>query len=427
MGTFKAIKNKNQSAQDMNFTLKYMADKRKTLYNGIYLNTGFNCMALTAFSEMMTTKNRYRKADKRMFYQFVQSFPSDTKLIPNEVHQLGLEFVQQQFPQFEVLVSTHCNTKNLHNHILVNSVSFENGKKLHQNHDDLLKHRQVNDEFCLKFGEQPLPPYTKGRKNQGISSREYRSAMKGQSWKMQLLNTIDDCMKFAKTKAHFVYLMESEGYKITWTDSRKNITYTNSQGNKVRDKSLHENKYLKEVMENEFRIRANILGGVEKIEPTTSSTTNTTNTTNTTKLGARNFGSAADTDQRIGISKFSDDGYFDSENRYLQNVKQYANSTNDKSTNTESGIYFDTDSNGNEDVQSNASTGWETEREYLCQTENLYTKFSNTTNPLQSGNNPNPLDSSNPNPNPLDSISTITKTETEIENINEEILTMKGY
>ena len=54
-----------------------------------------------------------------------------------------------------------------------------------------------------------------------MSSSEYRSAMKGQSWKVQMMNTIDDCMKFAKSKAHFIYLMESEGYKVTWTENRK--------------------------------------------------------------------------------------------------------------------------------------------------------------------------------------------------------------
>ena len=168
----------------MSFTIQYMVDIKKTFHDGIYLNSGINCSVASAHFEMMTTKNRYRKADKRMFYQFVQSFPSDTKLTPNEVHQIGLEFAQKQFPQFEVLVSTHCNTKNIHNHILVNSVSFKNGKKLHQNHDNLLQHRQINDEICLEFGEQPLPTYVKGQKNKSMKTREYRSAIKGQSWKM---------------------------------------------------------------------------------------------------------------------------------------------------------------------------------------------------------------------------------------------------
>lgn len=73
------------------------------------------------------------------------------------------------------------------------------------------------------------------------------------------MNTIDQCMRYAATKDEFLSLMESKGYQVRWTDSRKNITYTTSQGMRCRDDRLHESKYTKEVMEREFRIREKII------------------------------------------------------------------------------------------------------------------------------------------------------------------------
>ena len=91
-----------------------------------------------------------------------------------------------------------------------------------------------------------------------MSSREYRSAAKGESRKFRLMNTIDQCMRYASTKEEFLSLMESEGYQVRWTDSRKSITYTTPTGMKCRDDRLHEAKYTKEVMEHEFRIRVRL-------------------------------------------------------------------------------------------------------------------------------------------------------------------------
>lgn len=101
-----------------------------------------------------------------------------------------------------------------------------------------------------------------------MGTREYRSAAKGESWKFRLMNAIDQCMRYASTKEEFISLMESEGYQVRWAASRKSITYTTPQGMKCRDDRLHDIKYTKEVMEDEFRIRAEIVRGrTETAEP----------------------------------------------------------------------------------------------------------------------------------------------------------------
>lgn len=128
MATFTPIKNQKQTKGALLGTMLYAINKRKTTYEGQSLVSGFNCSTYTAYLEMMTTKQQYRKTDKQQFFQFVQSFPEDANLTPREVHQIGLEFAARQFPDYEVLIATHCDTDNLHNHLLVNSVSFKTGK-----------------------------------------------------------------------------------------------------------------------------------------------------------------------------------------------------------------------------------------------------------------------------------------------------------
>ena len=268
MATFTAIKNRGGGRGALGGVTRYVSQKEKTLWEGQQLVTGWNCTAQSALSEMQLTKERFRKTDGRQYYHFVQSFSETDGLTPQEAHAIGLELAQREFLNFEVLVATHIDTDHLHNHLVVNSVSFQNGKKLHQNAADLQAHRLASDQICAAHGLEILPPPQKQVKQKRMSSREYRSAAKGESWKFRLMSAIDQCMRYAATKDEFLSLMESEGYQVRWTDSRKNITYTTPEGMKCRDDRLHEEKYTKEVMEREFRIRAEIIyRGTETAEP----------------------------------------------------------------------------------------------------------------------------------------------------------------
>ena len=268
MATFTAIKNRGGGRGALAGVLRYTQQEEKTLWEGHRLVSGWNCTAQSALSEMQLTKERFRKTDGRQYYHFVQSFSEQDNLTPQEVHAIGLELAKREFPDFEVLVATHIDTDHLHNHLVVNSVSFQDGHKLHQSAADLQAHRQANDKICIAHGLEILPPPQKQVKQKRMNTREYRSAAKGESWKFRLMNAIDQCMRYASTKEEFISLMESEGYQVRWADSRKNITYTTPQGMKCRDDRLHELKYTKEVMEREFRVRAEIIyRGTETAEP----------------------------------------------------------------------------------------------------------------------------------------------------------------
>ena len=259
MATFTVVKNKAQSGGSLGRVLKYVSQEKKTLWEERSLVSGWNCVAKSAYDEMMTTKQRFGKTGGRMFYQFVQSFDPAEKIIPQEVHAMGLELAQKLFPEFEVVVATHVDKDHLHNHLVVNSVSCEDGHKLHQNAADLQRQRQINDEICMAHGLTVLDKPQRYADDKKMRPGEYRSAVRGESWKFQLINTIDRCMRRTKSREEFIREMERRGYQVRWETNRKAITYTTPKGMKCRDDRLHEDKYKKEVMEREFRIREAIL------------------------------------------------------------------------------------------------------------------------------------------------------------------------
>ena len=210
-----------------------------------------------------------------MFYHMVQSFPKGEAVDPRQAHEAARRLAKY-FDGCEVLVCTHVDREHIHSHCVINSVNFETGKKLHMAKEQLQELMRRNDAICQEMGLPVFEPTT--QQARGMSGAEYHTALKGQSWKLRLMNTIDACMKYAADKDAFVSLMESEGYAVRWESGRKYITYTTPDGLKCRDNKLHEEKYCKEAMEREFRIRAELIkrtfrraekndGGIETVEP----------------------------------------------------------------------------------------------------------------------------------------------------------------
>ena len=268
MATVNFIKYKRQSAGALSGVTQYVSQEEKIRdMDGRQLVSGQNCTPQLADREFQATRDACRKDSPVWFYHYVQSFSPDEVITGEQAHQLAKEFAARAWPDSEVLIATHLDAEHIHSHFVVNAVCWESGKMLRQGPNTLRSLRQLSDELCLEHGFAVLPQQKK-KQTQGMGTREYRSAAKGQSWKFRLMNTIDQCMRYAETREDFISLMESEGYQVRWTDSRKNITYTTPEGMKCRDDRLHEEKYTKEVMEREFRIRAEIIyRGTETAEP----------------------------------------------------------------------------------------------------------------------------------------------------------------
>ena len=255
MATVNFIPESGQSISAMKAVIDYCLQQKKVAdeESGRRLVSGVNCNGENAFTEFMATKTAHHKKGGMNFYHYVQSFSPAESVTAEQVHKIGLAFAEKAWPGHEVLVTTHTDVAHLHNHFVINSVHYENGSKLRQSPGTLTKLRALSDGICQQYGLSVLEPYKKDGAN--ISSREYRAAAKGDSWKFKLMSDIDFVMNRSGNRADFIREMQRLGYKVTWTDERKYITFTCPNGMKCRDIHLHEEKYLKEVLEYEFTIR----------------------------------------------------------------------------------------------------------------------------------------------------------------------------
>lgn len=386
VATVNFIPCKNQSYSSMNGTIKYILQDFKCCISKDLLNvphqkaykdtedsdktklvSGKDCCPETAFNEFKATKKLYSKENGVFFYHYDQSFKIGENISPATAHEIARKFAEDNYKGFEVLVATHIDKDHLHSHFLINSVSFENGKKLHQGTDTIKKLRTYSDEICKSYGLSTLPKYEKGR-TKTISSKEYRTAEKGQSWKFKLMNSIDECMKISYTKEQFLKNMERLGYGVKWTDTRKNITYHCPNNMDCRDNKLHEEKYLKGNMENEFRYRA-----IETEEQGGYINSGGKQKTDGIPVAGRTL---ADNN----IPSFSSDGTVTINNEYDKYPVQggaFGESCGQDSTNR-GRIYAE---NNHDDISENRDddigisefpiTGWENEREQLQRTKGI--------------------------------------------------------
>ena len=252
---------KPQTYNTMSFILQYtMRDDKTVADDGNKYVTGVNCTPQSAYTEFNNTKRLYGKTDKRLFYHFVQSFSVDENISPQTAHEIAVRFAEEteKFQGFEIVVSTHCDRDHIHSHFVMNSVNADSGKKFHITESEVETLMQKSDALCLEYGLSVLKPKPFTERAKPMNDREYRSAEKGESWKIRLEAVISNAMQTAGSKEHFIMLMEAEGYGVKWTDTRKNITYTTPEGKACRDSKLHLTKFLKERMEYEFIYRAEI-------------------------------------------------------------------------------------------------------------------------------------------------------------------------
>ena len=253
---FVNYKRGTQSRAAMRGVMLYVMQEKKTTWEGAPLVSGINCQPQSVYDDFLNTKLLYHKDGGVMFYHMVQSFPKGAAVDPRQTHEAARRLAEY-FDGCEVLVCTHVDREHTHSHCVINSVNFDTGKKLHMAKEQLQELMRRNDAICQEMG---LPVFdAPTQQARGMSGAEYHTALKGQSWKLRLMNTIDECMKYAADKDAFVSLMESEGYAVCWESTRKYITYTTPDGLKCRDSKLHEEKYCKETMEHEFRIRAKLV------------------------------------------------------------------------------------------------------------------------------------------------------------------------
>lgn len=168
--------------------INYCMQPYKTrLEQNVYAVVGQNCTPELAFEQFMTTKAAWKKNDGVFFRHYVQSFlAGDADVTPELANQIAREFADRVWNGYEVLIATHVDKAHIHSHFIVNTVHPDTGKKLHEDINYLQKLRKISDEICIAHGLSVREPYQKSQKVSQMKNREYRSALRGNSWKLRL-------------------------------------------------------------------------------------------------------------------------------------------------------------------------------------------------------------------------------------------------
>ena len=350
-------------------SLDYICRDDKT--KGKKYVTALNCSLPTAYQEFKNTREMYNKTDGIRYYHFVQSHPSGYKIEPALAHKIAVEFAERAFPGHEVVVATHTDADHIHSHFVLNAVNAETGLKYHSNKFTLQDLRQLSDEICQKYGVHVLDTPKKKMNRDYLSDSEYRSARRGESFKWELMNVINQVMKQAKSKKQFCYLMKQQGYDVRWEDNRKYITYTCPNKRKCRDNKLHGERYRKENMEYEFkarRITADVRQGVVSSGGNSASSVGTRcQLESADKFEQADVtGAAGDTQQTLGAVDESRDRT-GAENSTLRAEEYHSDLSGTAGSNVGN---HDSSCRADEENNSGARlTGWEAERAIWLETE----------------------------------------------------------
>lgn len=228
--------------------INYVNQRKK-----VYMLEGKDCVATNFYNEVEFIKNLYNKKGGREFIHIVHSFSNKENVIPEQAHRLSMQLAEY-FKGYQVLVATHIDKAHIHSHLIVNSVSFETGKKYQQSKQEMQQIKEYSNKLCLEEGLSVIKKKTRVK---DIKQNEYRAMQRGSSWKQKLMEDIDMCKNKSKRKYEFINSMQELGYKVKWTKERKYITYTTKEGKKCRDIRLHYQEYLKENMEEYFEMKKN--------------------------------------------------------------------------------------------------------------------------------------------------------------------------
>ena len=223
--------------------LDYVTNREKTVER---LISGVNCMAQTAQDEFEAVKKQFRKTDGRSYYHIVQAFAPDDPLDFDTAHEIGLKFAKY-FKGYQCGVVTHMNTAHIHNHIIMNSVNFENGQKFHQSAREMQQAKEYSNQLCREYG---------------LSFTESKAdPFRIPAWKKRLCRTIKEAMENCATREEFIAFMAEYGYKVRWEANQKYITYTTPENVRCRDNKLFDQTLLRSSMEAYFD-----MGGCEYLE-----------------------------------------------------------------------------------------------------------------------------------------------------------------
>lgn len=202
-----------------------------------------------AKAQFRMTREFWDKTDGVQAHHVIQSFSPKDNITKEKANEIGLELAKKIAPNHEVLIYTHTDKAHIHNHIIINAVGCEDGKKYHSTREQLFKIREVSNQLCKEHGLHIIrEPYAKER----FSMAEYKAVERGESlWKDELRTAID------RAKEHTANLEDlktylKKHYDIEMKIQNKNVSFLHPEKQRfVRGDKLGE-IYTKGALEHEY-------------------------------------------------------------------------------------------------------------------------------------------------------------------------------
>lgn len=192
-----------------------------------------NCSENNPYDDMKFTKEQYQKIDGILAFHGYQSF-KEKEVTANIAHEIGVKFAEEMFGDYEVVVATHQNTNHIHNHFILNSVSFKTGKKYNNNRTNLAKLRQISDSICAEYGLSVL--------DENISYKNtYKYKVMNNDYYRILQEDLDNVISYSVTLKQVIDRLKKLDYKVYSYNGK--ITIYKENYDKVRIEKAFGNDY----------------------------------------------------------------------------------------------------------------------------------------------------------------------------------------
>lgn len=203
-------KNEGGNFDSIEKLLTYATNPDKT--EKLFYTTGINCKVDNAVKEMQFIKKLYGKEKGILAFHGYQSF-KEGEVTPEIAHEIGVRLAEEMWgDRFQVVVSTHLNTDNIHNHFVINSVSFKDGYKYYSNLSNTALLRKTSDEICEEYGLSVLEEKTC---KSGINFENfYKKSMKELEYYKFAKEDIDYAIEHSWTYQEFIKKLKDMGYEV---------------------------------------------------------------------------------------------------------------------------------------------------------------------------------------------------------------------
>lgn len=216
----KTINEEYSNYYDLHQVIDYVEADYKT-EKQLYVS-GINCMVETVYEDMLLTKQRFSKTDGILGFHAFQSF-KEGEVTPELAHEIGVKLAKEMWgDRFEVIVSTHLNTSHYHNHFVINSVSFKDGKRYYDKRETYAELRRLSDSLCEEYGLSVLKEKT--CRNSKINYANYQ---KGNTERVNYYTIakedLDRAIAQAYSYSDFETLMKAMDYELIYRAGKLSI------------------------------------------------------------------------------------------------------------------------------------------------------------------------------------------------------------